>query len=134
MLSNKSLFWGVYVLFAACALYFGWHEDIFAFDGPLAAAKLAVWACFAGFLPYSLYCSSREDLLRSILKIFELHWGRQVGADLYLGLLLALLIIYLNEGALAVVLWLVPTLLFANLSILLYFAIHFDAIVSRFLA
>lgn len=63
-----------------------------------------------------------------------MHWGRQIGADLYLGLFLALLIIYLHEGALAAFLWTVPTLAFANLSILLYFAIHFDAIVGRFVA
>jgi len=36
--------------------------------------------------------------------------------------------------ALAALLWAVPTLAFANLSILLYFAIHFDEIVARFLA
>jgi hypothetical protein len=130
----KNLFWGAYLVFVSCALYFNWHENLFAFGGPLATVKVVVWAALAGFFAYSVYCSSRENLFRSIAKIAELHWGRQIGADLYLGLFLALLVIYLNEGALAAFLWAVPTLPFANLSILLYFAIHFDAIVAKFLA
>ncbi len=134
MLSSKAFFWGAFVVFAACALTFNWHGAIFAFGGPLAGVKLLVWACFAGFLAYSIHCSARENLFRSVARIAELHWGRQIGADLYLGLLLALLIVYLHEGALAALLWALPTLAFANLSVLLYFAIHFDAIVARFLA
>ena len=74
MSSNKSLFWAAYALFGAGALYFGWHDELFAFDGPLAAVELVVWACFAGFLAYNAYCSSREDLFRSVPKIAELHW------------------------------------------------------------
>jgi hypothetical protein len=132
--STRALFWTSYVVFFALALYFGWHPGILAFSGPLAAVKLLVWLAFAGFLSYSIYCSAREDLVRSIERIAELHWGRQIGADLYLGLLLALLIVYLNEGAVTAFLWAIPTLFFANLSILLYFAIHFDEIVARFLA
>jgi hypothetical protein len=45
---------------------------------------------------------------------------------------MALFVVYLHEGPLALLLWLVPTLLFGNLSILLYFAIHFDGLVARF--
>jgi hypothetical protein len=132
--SSKLLFWGAYVVFAVLALYTNWHGSILALSGPLAAVKLVVWTSFAGFLAYSIHCSVREDLLRSVAKIAELHWGRQIGADLYLGLLLALLVVYLHEGPIAVLFWAVPTLAFANLAILLYFAIHFDSIVSRFLA
>jgi hypothetical protein len=133
MLSSRNLLWGVFVVFVACALFFGWHDRLFAFDQPMGAGKLVVWACFAGFLAYSIHCSSRENLFRSVAEITELLWGRQICADLYLGLLLAMGIIYLNEGFVAALLWLVPTLLFANLSILLYAAIHFDSIVSRFM-
>ncbi len=133
-MSTKMVLWAAYVVFVVLALYLSWHEDIVALAGPLAGVKLLVWMGFAAFLTYSVYCSARENLFRSVEKIAELHWGRQIGADLYLGLLLALFIIYLNEGAVAVVLWAIPTLLFANLSILLYFAIHFDGIVARFLS
>lgn len=132
-MSANSLSWGAYVAFVALALYFNWHPRVFAFDGQLGVVKLLVWGLFAGFLGYSIYCSSRENIFRSVPKISQLHWGRQIGADLYLGLLLALFVIYLNEGALAAALWLLPTLAFANLSILLYFGIHFDSIVAKFL-
>jgi len=134
MMPRKSLLpWGAYVLFVGIALYFNWHSRMLDFGGPLGLLKLTVWAALAGFLAYSIYCSSREDLFRSIREIGKLYWGRQVGADLYLGLGLGLVLIYLNEGLLAVLLWLIPMLAFANLAFLLYFAIHFDAIADKIL-
>lgn len=129
----NALSWGAYAGFVALALYFNWHPRMFSFDGPLGACKLLVWAGLAAFLAYSIYCSSRENIFRSVPKIVAYHWGRQIGADLYLGVLLALFVVYLNEGALAAALWALPTLAFANLSILLYFGIHFDSIVAKFL-
>ena len=135
MTSAKNLLWAAFLLFVGCALYFDWHGNLFAVTGPLMPVKLLIWAAFVGFTAYSVYCSSRENLFKSIEKISELHWGRQIGTDLYLGLLLTLFVVYLNEGsALVALLWLVPTLAFANLATLLYFAIHFDEIVGRFLA
>jgi hypothetical protein len=134
MISSKSLFWALFSIFVACAFYFDWHENLFAASGPLAALKVSVWTAFFGFLGYTIYCSSREDLLGSVRKLAELHWGRQIGVDLYLGSMLALLVIYLNEGSVLVaLLWLLPMLVFVNLASLLYFAIHFDSIVGRFL-
>jgi hypothetical protein len=131
----KVFFWGFFGAFAVTALYFGWHDDLFALSVPLAPVKLAIWAAFLGFLADTIYCSRRENLFTSVAKLAELHWGRQIGADLYLGLSLTLFVVYLNEGSLGVVLlWLLPTLLFANLATLLYFAIHFDEIVASFLA
>ena len=125
--------WCIYAIFAACAVYLNWHENLFDFQGRLGAIKPFVWAALVGFLVYSIYCSSREDLFRSIGSILSLNWGRQILTDLYLGLSLGLLIIYLNEGGLAVLLWLIPIVAFANLAVLLYFAIHFDSLVLRFL-
>ena len=134
MMSRRGmLLWGIYALFVACALYLNWHERLFDFSGRLGAIKLGVWVILAGFLAYSIYCRSREDLFRSIGRLGAFHWGRQIGADLYLGLSLGLLIIYLNEGGFVALLWLIPVLVFANLAILLYFAIHFDSIVMKFL-
>ena len=106
---------------------------MFDFTGDLGGIKVLIWGLYAGFLAYSVYCSTRENIFRSIRQIAQLHWGRQIGIDLYLGLVVALTLIYLNEGPIAMLLWAVPTLLFANLSILLYVGIHFDAIVLRFL-
>ena len=127
------LLWGAYILFAGCALYLNWHERMFEFGGSLGILKLAVWAALLCFLAYSVYCSTHEDLFRSIREIGRLHWGRQIGTDLYLGLFLGLVIVYLNEGLVAVLLWAIPTLVFANLAILLYFAIHFNAIADKLL-
>jgi len=128
------LLWCIYAFFVACALYLNSDENLLDFDGPLGTIKLAVWGALGGFLAYSIYCSSREDLFRSIGNILSLYWGRQIGADLYLGLLLGLLIVYLNEGGLVALLWLIPIVAFANLAVLLYFAIHFDSIVLKFLS
>ncbi len=133
MMSIKGALWAAFAVFLAGALYFNWHANMLAFDGPLAWIKLLVWISFVAFLAYSVYCSSRENLFRSVARITELHWGRQIGTDLYLGLLVTLFIIYLNEGLLAALLWAVPVLAFANLSTLLYIAIHFDDIVAKFL-
>lgn len=132
-MSANKVSWAVYAAFVAAALYLNWHPKLFSFDGDLGVLKLIVWAVFLSFLAYSVYCSTRENIFRSIRKIAELHWGRQIGIDLYLGLFIFLIFIYLHEGFFAAALWALPTLLFANLSTLLYLAIHFDAIASKLL-
>ena len=132
MSSRALLLWCIYALFAGFALYLNWDDSVFDFGGHYGLIKLGIWAALVVFLIYSIYCSAREDLFRSIGSILSLHWGRQIGADLYLGLLLGLLIIYLNEGGLVALVWLIPILAFANLAVLLYFAIHFDDIVLKF--
>ena len=132
-MSANYLSWAVYAAFVAVALYVNWHTSLFSFDGRLGSLKLVVWAAYVAFLVYSVYCSSKENIFRTIRKIAEFHWGRQIGIDLYLGLFVALILIYLNEGIVAAAFWLLPTLLFANLSVLLYLAIHFDSIVTKFL-
>ncbi len=125
------LLWGVYAVFAALVFYFNWHQNIFVFDGAYGFIKAIVWASYLGFLVYSIHCSLKENIFKSVPKIAGFHWGRQIGLDLYLGLMLFLFIIYFHEGPYAVVLWLLPTLAFANLATLLYFAVHFESIVSR---
>lgn len=125
------LLWALYALFAAFALYLNWHERMFDFGGRLGILKVTVWAALLCFLAYSFYCSQREDLFRTIGEIAKFHWGRQIGTDLYLGLFLGLIIIYLHGGVMAVLIWILPMLIFANLATLLYFAIHFDAIVDK---
>ena len=125
--------WGIYGAFAVYAIYANWHDTIFQFSGPLGGIKLSVWLALAGFLAYSVYCSSREDLFRSIGSIAKLHWGRQIGIDLYLGLCIGFVIIFLHDGPMVVLIWLIPTLAFANLSMLLYLAVNFDSIVATFM-
>ena len=125
--------WGLFLLFVFAAMYFHSGEPLFISQGPYGAGKLIVWSLFVGFLAYSVYCSSQENIFRTIKSIFPFHWARQIGLDLYLGLTISLFIIYLNEGSLLIMaLWLLPVLLFANLATLLYFAKNYDSIVSLF--
>lgn len=126
--------WSVFALFVACALGVEWHSDILDFTGALGGAKGVVWLAFLGFTAYSIYCSTQENIFRTIRSMAQLHWGRQIGIDLYLGLALSLSIIFLHQGPIALLLWVVPVLLFANLATLLYVAIHFDSLVARFVA
>lgn len=121
-------FWG----FVAWAIYGSRHESLLSGTGPLRVVRLLIWAAFLLFTAYSFYCSRRENLFTTVGKINKLYWGRQIGMDLYIGLSLTLFIVYLNEGSLLVVLlWLLPTLMYANLVTLLYFALHFDSIVAK---
>ena len=132
--SGRSLaLWGIYGAFACYAVYANWHQPLFQFGGLLGPLKMIVWATLAGFLAYTIFCTTREDLFRSIGAIARLHWGRQIGVDLYLGLFIGIFLIYLNEGIVVALIWLLPTIAFANLSILLYVAINFDTIVAKFL-
>lgn len=132
-MSVNIISWSVYSVFVAAALYLNWHPGIFSFNGNLGILKLVVWTSFLAFLAYSIYCSYRENIFRTIRKVAKFHWARQIGLDLYLGLIVFQLFIYLHEGSLAAALWLVPTLLFGNLSPLLYLGIHFDSIASKLL-
>lgn len=127
--------WAVYAAFVGCALGFGWHDDLWRFEGVTGVGKAVVWLVYLLFLGYSIHCSRKENIFRSLKEVGRLYWGRQVGVDLYLGLLLALSVIYLHEGSILVLaLWLLPVLLFANLAVLLYVAIHFESLVARFIA
>lgn len=67
---------------------------------------MLTWAAFVGFVAYSAYCTTRENLFTTVRKVSALHWGRQIGLDLYLGLCLSLFVVYLNErSALVALVW-----------------------------
>lgn len=123
--------WVVFGLFVAIAMVSHSGEPIFLATGPYAYGKYIAWGLFLGFLGYSYYCSTKENIFKTLKKIFPYYWARQIGLDLYLGLVVFLFIIYLVEGSLLVtLLWLLPILLFANLATLLYFAMNYAAIVA----
>ena len=131
---KKSLSWIIFGVFVAIAMFSHNGEPLFISESPYAAGKIITWIVFFGFVAYSYYCSMRENIFRTIKTIWPLHWARQIGFDLYLGLLISMSIIYLNEGSfLVLALWFVPIILFANLATLLYFAMNFETIVSHFL-
>ncbi len=130
----QKLSWPVFGLFVAVAAYLSWHPRVFDFTVRLGGVKALVLGAWLGFLAFSYYASTRESLLGTIRKMNRLHWGRQIGIDLYLGAGLSMLLIYLNEGSVVVVLlWLVPVVLFVNLATLVYVFLNFDRIVARFL-
>ncbi|MDJ0759308.1 MAG: hypothetical protein QNJ19_07910 [Woeseiaceae bacterium] len=127
------ILWGLYFAFALFALITNTRETTFQFSGTLGGVKAIVWLALIAFLAYSVYCSYRENFFRSVRSIATMHWGRQIGTDLYLGLFIAIFIIFLNDGALVALIWLVPILIYANLVVLLYLALNFDSIVTKLL-
>ncbi len=130
---KKNLLWILYFSFAAFAVMSNWHAQMLSFSGPAGLAKAFLWLTLLGFLAYSLYASSQENIVKIMRTMKASFWGRQIGIDLYLGLLIILSLIYLNEGSIWIVLlWILPILIFANLATLLYLAIHFDQILARF--
>lgn len=134
MTRKNALLWLAYGVFATIALVLRWHDGMFSPAGPLGAGKVVVWLALVGFIAWTWRISVRADLLQGVRQLARLPWGRQVGADLYVGLLLSMSLIALHEGsALLALLWLAPTLAFGNLATLLYVAIHYDALIARFL-
>ncbi len=132
---KKFLFsWGIFIAFLVAALSLNWHPQMLEFSGNVGLVKACVWIAFLAFVGYSYYSGTRENLFRTIRTMNGLYWGRQIGIDLYIGVTLFLIFIYLHEGSIIVLaFWLVPTLLFANLATLLYVAIHLESILARFL-
>ena len=125
--------WILFFLFVVCAVYFSWHENLFTYERPLDAGKFVIWAVFVGFTAYSVYCSYNEDLFKTIKVMSGLHWGRQIGIDLYIGVSILLFLVYLQSGSvLVLLLWLLPFLVFANLATLLFLALNYDQIVDAF--
>jgi hypothetical protein len=131
---SKNLLWAAFAVFVVCALYFGWHPDLFTVSKTADAGKVVFWAAFVIFTIYSIYCNTRENLFKTIGVMSRLHWGRQIGLDLYIGLTITAFVIYLHTGSAVVALiWLVPLFLFGNLATLLYFAVNYDSILTKFL-
>ncbi len=134
MSMKRNGLWVVFAIFAFTAMYFHDGEPLFISHGAYPAGKAIAWIIFIWFLLYSIYCSTKENIFKTIKTIFPLHWARQIGIDLYLGLAMTTFLIYLNEGSLLILaLWFIPIVLFANLASLLYVAMNYDSIVSNFL-
>jgi hypothetical protein len=125
--------WVIFFIFIITAIYCHEGEPIFLSNGAYPWGKVVTWIMFISFLTYSIYCSKKENIFKTVKTIFPLHWARQIGIDLYIGIFITTFIIYLNEGSLLILaFWFVPIILFANLATLLYIAMNFDSIVSRF--
>ncbi|MEO1436625.1 MAG: hypothetical protein AAFV80_13890 [Bacteroidota bacterium] len=130
---KRNLLWVLFIGFGIMAIMTMSDQSLFLSQGPYPFGKDLIWLIFAAFMGYTIYASRKENFFKSVKKISQLYWGWQIGLDLYIGLLLPLLLIYLNGGAMIFFLWLVPILLNANLFTLLYFALNYDSLVAQFL-
>ena len=133
MTLKRNLLWLVFIVFAIAGIITKTDDSIFLSQGPYGFGKYIIWILFFSFLGFTIYCSNKENFFKSIKRISRMHWGRQIGIDLYIGLILPLLIIYLHGGTFIFLLWLVPVLINANLFTLLYFALNYDSLVSHFI-
>lgn len=132
---KRNFLWGLYFAFVALAIAFKGDEPLLRSDGPYAAGKYVAWALLISFLAYSVYCSMKASFIKSLPRILKDIWSRQIGLDLYIGVLMSSFMIYLNEGSLLVLaLWLAPIIIFANLAILLYVAMNYTALVAHFVS
>jgi hypothetical protein len=130
----KNIFWVLYFLFVFIAIIFSWKEDLLSSKGAFGFGKYIFWLAFLSFTAYSIYCSQKENIFKTIQKVAQFHWGRQIGFDLYIGLFIFLFFISLIEKSILIAsLWILPTLFFGNLSPLLYLALRYDEIILRFL-
>ena len=124
--------WLGYALFLIIAMIYGGREGLVLTQPSLQVAKIFFLAIYLGFFAFSLYATRHENFFRSIAKVNALLWGRQVGIDLYISVLLSLAVIWLVEGSMLVMLvWLVPVLIFANLAILPYILLNFAEIAGH---
>ncbi|PYC25997.1 hypothetical protein DMO17_10050 [Aquipseudomonas alcaligenes] len=129
-MSKNLLSWMLFAVFVVLALGLHWHAQLLVFSGLVGAGKALVWLAWLAFVGYSIHCSRRENIVKSIRGMARLYWGRQIIIDLYLGVALFLALIALHQGALVMLAWLLPVLLFANQATLLYLAIHFESLLA----
>ena len=129
----RLLLWGVFALFVVVALVANGSRELLQVQGAVGGVRVALFAMWLGFVGYSVYCSSRENLFRTIGEMAKFHWGRQIGADLYISVLLSVGLVYLVTGSLLeTLLWALAFIPFANLAILLFIILNLDAIVAAF--
>ena len=132
-LLKQNFLWILFIGFAFFAIWTREDEFIFVSQSPYNFGKYIVWIIFLCFLGYSIYSSAKENFFKSLIRISKMFWGWQIGIDLYIGLLLPLILIYLHGGILVFLIWLIPVLIYANLATLLYLALNYDSLVSHFI-
>jgi len=133
ILLKKNFLWVLFIGFAFFAITKRQDEFIFVSQGPYVSGKIIVWLTFFSFFGYSLYCSTKENFFKTLTLFSKKHWGRQIGIDLYIGLILPLIIIYLHGGPFVFLLWLIPVFIYANLATLLFIALNYDSLIAHFM-
>ena len=128
---KRNWLWSFYFIFFLVATFNRSDQFLFTASGAYAIGKPIVWAVLVLFLLYSLNISRQENFFHSLQNMNSILWSRQIGLDLYLGLLFPLCLIYFSSGSLMIVLlWFLPILLFVNLATLLYAVLHYDSLIS----
>lgn len=127
-----NLLWIIFILFACIGVATKKDISIFISQSQYGAGKYIIWLLFFSFLGYTIYCTRKENFFKSVKYISRLYWGRQIIIDLYIGITLPLLIIYLHGGMFVFLIWIIPVIINANLFTLLYFALNYDSIVAYF--
>ena len=132
---KRNWLWSLYLVFLVVAL--STHDGQITLLGESAYpyGKTILWLIWLAFLAYSLSISWRENFFKSLARMHPILWSRQIGLDLYVGLLLPLFLIFLHEGSLLVTLiWLLPLFIFVNLATLIYLALNYDSLIAYFVA
>lgn len=128
---KRYLLWYFYAAFLIVAILYGGREAFLTTDSPHPGGKYLLLAIYFAFVAYSLVSTQRENFFKAVGKINRFYWGRQIGIDLYISVILSLAVIYLHEGSLTVMLlWLAPVIVFANLAILPYFILNYGSLVA----
>ena len=127
---KNNILWVFFAVFVVLAVLFN-SEPVVQSNGPFAFGKYIAWLAFFAFLFYTLDISRKESFYKSLRRMSPILWSRQIGVDLYIGVTMFLVLMYINEPSLLTfMLWVIPTLIFANLATLLYLALHYDSIVG----
>lgn len=129
---KKNLLWIIFIVFACIGIVTKKDASIFISHSPHSIGKYIIWLLFFSFFSYTIYCSKKENFYKSMRHISQMYWGWQVVIDLYIGVMLPLLIIYLHGGIFIFLLWIFPILINVNLFTLLYFALNYDSILAYF--
>lgn len=130
---NK-IMWISFALLVAVAIIFNGEEHPFISTSSYPAGKYIAWIAFLAFTSYSYYCGQRDNLFKTIKVMMGRAWGRQIGIDLYIGISLFMILIFVHQDSTLIpLLWLLPALTFVNLSSLLYIALHYDSLLDLIL-
>lgn len=130
---QRNFLWILFIGFFIFAVYTRKDAYIFQSESSYGLGKYVVWGIFISFFSYSFYSGLKENFFKTLKTMTSLYWGRQIGMDLYIGLLLPISVIGFHGGIWVLLIWILPILIYANLVTLLYFALNYDSIVSYFL-
>jgi hypothetical protein len=132
---KKYYFTLLYIAFVIAVIGTNWHEKLFDFSQKMALGKVLILLIWLSFSILTIKYSIEENFFKSLKKITDFRWGRQIGLDLWVGQTLALIIVYWFTGSfLTVLLWLIPFIVFGNLATLLFFFMNYDALVGQIIS